>query len=121
MGEAVVFDAEPIVAYLEDESGSGVVEGWIDRIASSEVVGHISPSGARSSGGTGGLVYSKEACWETAAAFGTRFDLPLGDAYALATADTVDGTLLVGGDDDLKGFAVPIERFRDEPARAVSV
>jgi len=37
----------------------------------------------------------------------------LGGAYALATAATVGGTVLVGGDSEYDGItAVPVERFR---------
>lgn len=37
-------------------------------------------------------------------------------SYALATADTVDGTLLVGADNDFDELEDDGERFRDEPA-----
>lgn len=42
--------------------------------------------------------------------------MALGDAYALVTADAVDGTLLVGADNDFDDLADDVERFRDEPA-----
>ncbi|MEY7849319.1 hypothetical protein AB7C87_08980 [Natrarchaeobius sp. A-rgal3] len=38
------------------------------------------------------------------------------DADALASADAVDGTLLVGADGNVGGLEDRIERFRDEPA-----
>ncbi|GAA0676666.1 hypothetical protein ACFQDG_07260 [Natronoarchaeum mannanilyticum] len=37
MSDAVVFDAEPILAYLNDEPGSVAVEEWFDRVASGEI------------------------------------------------------------------------------------
>jgi predicted nucleic acid-binding protein len=137
MSETIVFDAEPIIAYLDDEPGSDVVERWIDRVTASEIDGYISPVtktevlyvGVRIGfeertvraalarlEELGVSVYSPANCWNVAAVFKTRYDLPLGDAYALATADAVEGMLLVGADDDFEDVAVPIERFRDDPA-----
>ncbi len=55
-------------------------------------------------------------CWVTSAALEDAYSIALGDAYALATAHEVDGTLLVGADDDFDGVTDSIERFRDEPA-----
>lgn len=43
MTDAIVFDTEPLVAYLDDEPGSDTVEEWIDRVASGEIEGYISP------------------------------------------------------------------------------
>jgi len=43
------------------------------------------------------------------------YTMALGDAYALATADAVDGTLLVGADDDFDDVEDDVVRFRDEP------
>lgn len=41
----------------------------------------------------------------------------LGDSFALATAEDLGATLLVGGDDDYDDVdGVPIERFRDGSA-----
>jgi len=34
MTDTIVFDTEPLVAYLDDEPGSDTVEEWIDRVAS---------------------------------------------------------------------------------------
>jgi len=42
--------------------------------------------------------------------------MALGDAYALATADAVDETLLVGADDNFEELEDDVVRFRDEPA-----
>ncbi|SDJ67907.1 type II toxin-antitoxin system VapC family toxin [Natronorubrum texcoconense] len=137
MTERLVFDTEPLVAYLDDEPGSDIVEDWIDRIASGELEGYISPVtktevlyvgsrvGFRPDDVRRSLerleelgvdVYDPRACWETAAALKEAHQMALGDAYALATADAVDGTLLVGADDDFDDLAADVERFRDEPA-----
>lgn len=137
MVDTLVFDTEPLIAYLDDEPGSDVVEEWIDSVASAEIDGFISPVtkteilyvgsrvGFRTSDVRASLarleeigvrVYDASGCWETAAVFKEAHNMALGDAYALATAEAVDGTLLVGADDDFDGVDASIERFRDEPA-----
>ncbi|GAB3029633.1 type II toxin-antitoxin system VapC family toxin [Natronobiforma cellulositropha] len=137
MTDTIVFDAEPLVAYLDDEPGSDVVEAWIDRVASGEIDGYVSPvtktevlyvgsrvgfrpDDVRASLGRleelGVAVYDARECWESAAALKEAYAMALGDAYALATAAAVGGTLLVGADDDFDGLEDDVERFRDEPA-----
>ncbi len=122
---------------MDDEPGSDVVEAWIDRVASGEVDGYISPVtktevlyvGSRAGfrpddvrasldrlEELGVVVYDPRECWAIAAALKEAYTMALGDAYALATADAVDGTLLVGADDDFDDLEDDVERFRDEPA-----
>jgi len=136
MTDSIVFDTEPLIAYLDDEPGSDVVEAWIDRVASGAVDGYISPvtktevlyvgsrvgfrpDDVRASLNRleelGVVVYDPRECWENAAALKEAYTMALGDAYALATANAVDGTLLVGADNDFDDLE-DIERFRDEPA-----
>ena len=136
MTESVVFDTEPLVAYLDDEPGSDTVETWIDRVAAGELDGYISPVtktevlyvGSRIGfrwddlhasltrlETLGVTVHDSRECWEDAAALKSAHTMALGDAYALATADSVGGTLLVGADFDFEGVSVPIERVREEP------
>lgn len=136
MDDTIVFDAEPIVAYLDDEPGSDVVEEWIDRVASAEVRGYISPVtktevlyvGSRAGFEWGDVrgsltrleelgvrVQAVEPCWETAATYKDAYGVALGDAFSLATAGAVDGTLLVGADDDFDDVDISIERIRDDP------
>ena len=43
MTDSIVFGAEPLIAYLDDEPGSDVVETWFDRVAPGTVDGYISP------------------------------------------------------------------------------
>lgn len=137
MVETLVFDTEPLIAYLDDEPGSDVVEEWIDRVAAGEVDGYISPVtktevlyvGSRIGFPTDAVrsslerleelgvdIYAPGECWETAAVLKEAHNMALGDAYALATADALKGTLLVGADDDFDEIDEGIERFRDEPA-----
>lgn len=137
MTETIVFDTEPLIAYLDDEPGSDTVEAWIDRVASGEIGGYISPvtktevlyvgsrvgfrpADVRASlerlEELGVTVYDPRECWDGAAALKEAYSMALGDAYALATADAVDGTLLVGADDDFDELEADVVRFRDEPA-----
>lgn len=137
MTETIVFDTEPLVAYLDDEPGTDAVEAWIDRVASGEVDGYISPvtkTEVLSVGSRVGFrpedvraslerleelgvtVYDPRTCWEVAAALKGAYTMALGDAYALATAEAVDGTLLVGADDDFDEVDDDVLRFRDDPA-----
>lgn len=134
--ETIVFDAEPLIAYFCDESGSDAVEMYVDavegatdgyisainlaevhdivRAIDSEeradaVVDVLEESGIR-------RVDTKQA-WASAADFKFRYSPALGDAFALGTAAYVDGMLLIGADDDYDDVTgVPIERFREEPA-----
>ena len=59
--------------------------------------------------------------WRDAARFKGEYNVALGDAFALAAAEHVDGTLLVGADDDFDAVEeVRIERFRAEGSERFS-
>ncbi|SDD97695.1 PIN domain-containing protein [Natrinema hispanicum] len=137
MTDTIVFDTEPLVADLDDEPGNNTVEEWIDRVASGEIEGYISPvtktevlyvgsrvgfrpADVRASlerlEELGVTVFDPRECWDSAAALKEAYTMALGDAYALATADAVDGTLLVGADDDSDEVEDDTVRFRNEPA-----
>lgn len=137
MTDTIVFDTEPLIAYLDDEPGSDTVETWIDRVAAGELDGYISPvtkteivyvgarvgfhraallDSLRRLADLGVSIYEAANCWETAATLKADHTMALGDAYALATARAVDGTLLVGADSDFADVPVAVERFREEPA-----
>ncbi len=134
--ETVVFDAEPLIAYFCDEPGSDTVETYIDAVMgpsngyisavtlaevhyivrdiesedrADAVVDIIEETGIRR--------VDTADTWRSAAEFKHQHSPALGDAFALATAEYVDGTLLVGADDDYDKISVPrIERFRTEAA-----
>jgi len=134
--ETIVFGTEPLVAYFCDEAGSDIVERYVDAVEGSAdgyisainlaevhyvvraidgedradaVVDVLDESGVRR--------VDTERTWDIAAEFKFRYAPALGDAFALGTARHVDGTLLVGADDDYDGVTeVPIARFRDDPA-----
>jgi len=55
--------------------------------------------------------------WLEASEYVLQYNPALGDSFALATAEDVEATLLVGGDDDYDEIShVPIERFREGSA-----
>ena len=134
--DAVVFDAEPLVAYFCDEPGSDVVETYL-RAVTGGVDGYVSAVNlaevhyvVRAIDGVDradGIVDVLEESgirridtadtWRAAADLKGRSSPALGDAFALATARHVGGLLLAGADDDYDDVTdVPIERFRTDPA-----
>lgn len=134
--DRLVFDTEPLVAYFCDEKGSdavekyltaveGSTEGYISAVNLAEVhyVVRAIDSKERADTVTDILEESglsridTEETWPLASEYKARHAIALGDAFAVATANSVDGTLLVGADDDYEEItSVPIERFRTEPA-----
>jgi len=132
--DSIVFDAEPLIAYFADEPGSDTVEQHLDAIErgadgycsavtltevhyivqaidgehrADTVVEVLAESGVRRVDTTD--------TWRRAADFKARYSPSLGDAFALATADVVDGTLVVGADDDFDSIDdVDISRIRNE-------
>jgi predicted nucleic acid-binding protein len=134
--ERIVFDAEPLIAYLCNESGSDTVETYVDA-AEGPADGYISAINlaevhyiVRAIDGeeradavvsvleeSGIRRVDTEQTWASAADFKFRFSPALSDAFALGTAAHVDGMLLVGAEDDYHDATdVPITRFRTEPA-----
>lgn len=134
--EALVFDTEPLLAYLWNENGSDVVEekleqvkngvqGYLSSVTLTEVFYHIANSdnirSAKNAIQTlknhGFDIIDSDTTWQRAGLFKHEYSPALGDSYSLATADQVDGTLIVGADDDFDSITgVSIERFRSDPA-----
>jgi predicted nucleic acid-binding protein len=134
--ETVVFDAEPLIAYFSDEPGSdtveryltaveGTTEGYIAAVNAAELHYIVRGNAGRKRADTvidvleesGIKRLGTDELWRTAADFKFQYLPALGDAFALAAAAVVDGTLLVGADDDFATVTdVPITRFRTDPA-----
>lgn len=133
--ETLVFDTEPLLAFLWEEEGSDTVEeklrmvksdaqGYLSSVTLTEVFYHIANSSStqsaknavqrlKSYGFT--IVHSNET-WQQAGKIKHKHSPALGDSYAVATAAHVDGTLIVGADDDFDPITeVSIERFRADP------
>lgn len=134
MTERIVFDAEPLVAHAAGELGSNAVVPYLDAVAADDASGYVNCVTlsevryvlARTSGrqradeyvdwleDLGVETVGADELWTAASEYVLEYNPALGDAFALATAEHVDGTLLVGGDDDYEEVTdVPIERFRD--------
>ena len=130
--ETIVFDAEPLIACFCDDPGSDTVERYIEAVEGAAdgyilavnlaeiryvvraidgedradaVVDVLAESGIRR--------VDTEETWSAAADFKYRYAPALGDAFALATAASLDGTLLAGADDDYDDVTeVAVTRFR---------
>ena len=133
--DRVVFDAEPLVAHADDEPGSEVVEEYLDAVAADDTTGYVSYvtltevryilAGKYDRGIADEYIdwltdfgiepVGVADCWKTTADHVVSHNPALGDAFALATADHLDATLLVGADDDYDAVDdVSITRFRNE-------
>lgn len=130
----MVFDAEPLLAHVLDETGAEHVETYLDRVDEGDAEGFVSPVTltevlyvARRGVDTPELdtflswlqtrlgIVKPSACWRDAARYKEDYKVSLGDAFALASAEYVEGTLLVGGDDDFDEITdVDIRRFRGD-------
>jgi predicted nucleic acid-binding protein len=135
--DRVIFDAEPLIAHADDEPGSDVVEEYLDAVAVEDTNGYASCVNFAEIRYTLARKYDRDTAdeyldwlanlgietvdvgdaWLAASEYVLRHNPALGDSFALATAEDVKGTLLVGGDDDYDEVSdVPIDRFRDESA-----
>lgn len=130
----IVFDTEPLVAHAASETGSEAVEEYLDRVDEGDAEGFVSPvtltevrcitEAVETSvqpdfflSWLQSVVNQVKAseCWRDAARYKGEHQVALGDAYSLAAANYVGGTLLVGGDDDSEGINdVEVVRFRQE-------
>lgn len=134
--ERVVFDTEPLVAHADDEPGSEVAEEHLDAVADEDTDGYVNRVNltevryilARKYNRTVADEYidwlralgiqplDVDAVWLTAADYVLTYNPALGDSFALATAEHVGATILVGADTEYDDITeVPIERFRAEP------
>jgi len=130
----VVFDAEPLIAHADDEIGSKVVEKYLDAVAAEDTTGYACCVNLAEVRYTITRKYDRDIAdeyldwvsdlgvetvdignaWVEASEYILMYNPALGDSFALATAKTIEATLLVGGDDDYDEISdIPIERFRD--------
>lgn len=135
--DRIVFDAEPLIAHATDEHGASTVEAYLNAVAGDGADGfcnHVNRTEirytiARKYGRTAADEYldwlgaigiepvDAAPVWSAAAECVLEHNPALGDAFALATAQHTDATLLIGGDDDYDEVTgIPIERFRDGSA-----
>lgn len=131
----VVFGAEPLLAYLDDEPGSRAVEGVVEDVREERVEAYINyvtltevtyvaeraldESTVRDYVETlqdyGVQPVDAADVWYTAAKYKNAHDVSLGDAIVLATAREKQATAFVGADADFATVSdVEIERFRTD-------
>jgi predicted nucleic acid-binding protein len=134
--DRVVFDAEPLIAHADDELGSDAVEEYLDSVAAGDTAGYACCVNLAEIRYTLARKYDRTTAdeyldwlsdlgietvdvgdaWVAASEYILTYNPALGDSFALAAAETVEATLLVGGDDDYDEVSdIPIERFRDGP------
>jgi predicted nucleic acid-binding protein len=132
----VVFDAEPLIAHADDERGADVVEEYLDSVAAADSTGYACCVNLAEVRYTIARKYDRDTAdeyldwlsdvgvetvdvgdiWMEASEYILTYNPALGDSFALAAAEAVEATLLVGGDDDYDEVTdTPIERFRDGP------
>lgn len=134
-----VFDTEPLLAFGLDEPGAMEVQKILQQISENSEDAYITYINMaeiryivmRRAGvakadtflhylaSQGIDVINVGDVWRRAAYFKQEYSMSLADAFTLSTAEYVDGTLIVGADDDFddpisKGN-VDIARFREEP------
>jgi PIN domain. len=135
--DRVVFDAEPLIAHADAEPGSDAVEEYLDAVAAEDTAGYACCVNLAEIRYTLARKYDRPTAddyldwlsdlgietvdvgdaWVAASEYILTYNPALGDSFALAVAETVEATLLVGGDDDYDEISdVPIERFRDGSA-----
>jgi predicted nucleic acid-binding protein len=133
----VVFDTGPLVAHADDEPGSEIVEEYLDAVVFGDTNGYINRVNLTEVRYIIARKYDREvadgyldwlldlgltpvdtdAVWVEAAEYVIEYNPALGDSFALATAEYIGATLLVGADDDYDKITEgSIERFRDESA-----
>jgi uncharacterized protein with PIN domain len=135
--DRVVFDAEPLIAHADNEPGSDIVEEYLDAVAVEEAAGYASCVNLAEIRYTIARKYDRDTAdeyldwltdlgietvdvgdaWTEASEYVLQYNPALGDSFALATAEDIEATLLIGGDDDYDEISdIPIEQFRQGPA-----
>lgn len=146
MSSDLVFDAEPLIAYLYDEPGAerveellvevydGVTEAAISEVTAAEIAYKVAWLRADGRPGDEDLALGRRQVrnfvdegvqlvpptdsWEEAARVKASGGISLGDSFAVALAAERDALLVIGADDDFADLpvAVDCERVRSEPA-----
>ena len=133
----IVFDTEPLIAYIRNEPGANEVKEHLDRVSDGTVDGFVSPvtltevhyiprrfnpkhdpdDFITDLQAYGVDQVKASSCWREAARYKHEYQIALGDAYSLAAAKYVGAKLLVGADDDFDDITdVEVVRFRDDAA-----
>lgn len=124
-----VFDTEVILKFYLEEEGAERVKELLEKVEEGEVEGYMSLINLTE---FYYILYRKSSeiaeeklnnllafgikqvdikdSWKIAAKIKAEMGIPLGDAFAAATAISLDATLLAGEDSDFSGLKIKIER-----------
>ena len=133
MAERLTFDSEPILAFFLGEPGGEIVNNCLKRIQRNEIAGfvnvinlaevyyilyrlnpHLADENCRAIGHLGVTILREQddALWRNAAKIKAEHSLSLGDAFAVATAESQKSTLVVGSDKELNGLNLKLLKIR---------
>jgi predicted nucleic acid-binding protein len=131
--ETLTFDTEPILALFFDEPGARFVASLIQKIQKGDAEGYINVFNltevyyalARIDRkvadekvkvlrlfGVKTVLVQDDNLWREAALLKNKYCLSLGDAFAVATAQTLKAKLVVGSDKALNDLPVELLRIR---------
>ena len=128
----VVFDTESLLIFYLDEKGSNTVENLLKKVSRKEIKGLLNvvnltefyyilyrkdavmaEEKVRNLKAYGiKIVPASNSIWKEAGKIKAKYAIPLGDAFAAATAIIKKDKLVVGRDEDFNKIDVPLIKVR---------
>ena len=128
----VVFDTESLLIFYLDEKGSNTVENLLKKVSREEIKGLLNvvnltefyyllyrkdavmaEEKVRNLKAYGiKIVPASNSIWKEAGKIKAKYAIPLGDAFAAATAIIKKDKLVVGRDEDFNKIDVPLIKVR---------
>ena len=133
MLDSLTFDTEPIVAFFFGESGAKPVIELLEKIQSRDIIGYINilnltevyyaiarrdPKVADEKlkllriYGLNIVPVTDNGLWHEAALIKNKYQLSLGDSFAVATAQAFKTKLVVGSNKQLEKLDIPLIKIR---------
>ena len=133
MLDSLTFDTEPIVAFFFGESGAKPVIELLEKIQSRDIIGYINilnltevyyAIARRDSKvadeklkllriyGLNIVPVTDDGLWREAALIKNKYQLSLGDSFAVATAQAFKTKLVVGSDKELRNVGISLIKIR---------
>ncbi len=133
MLDALTFDTEPIVAFFFGEPGAKPVIDLLEKMQNHDVIGYINilnltevyytiarrdPKVADEKlkllriFGVNVVPVTDNGLWREAALIKNKYQLSLGDSFAVATAQALKTKLVVGSDKELENVDIPLIKIR---------
>jgi predicted nucleic acid-binding protein len=134
MLDTLTFDAEPILSFFLDDLGAKKVADLLQRVQNKDALGYINIFNLTEIYYVTSRINIKIAedkqrklrlfglkvipvidngLWREAAIIKSKYSISLGDAFAIATAQSLNSKLVVGYDKGLKNYPVPILRIHE--------